>query len=74
MTIGMAVATVRAPPPTSPTTSEVVSDELCIRAVARMPMNRPVSGFEVAATSLSAIPSPNSRNADPRREMLRRKR
>ena len=46
MMTGIAVATGMVPPPTRATTSDVVVDEDCTRAVARMPTNRPISGFE----------------------------
>jgi len=59
MIIGIAYATGRTPPPTSPTMREVVVDELCTRLVARIPVNNPRKGFEYELISCSAKPLPN---------------
>ena len=74
MIMGMALATVRALLPTSPTTMEVVLEELWTTEVDRMPMKRPTMGFEVPAIKASAKPFPNSFIELPMRSMLRRKR
>jgi len=59
MTMGMAVGTVKTPPATRPTTIDVVEDEDWMRDVARIPMNKPTSGFVVVWIRFSAIPFPN---------------
>jgi hypothetical protein len=59
MMIGMAVGTVRAPPPTRPTTMDVVVEELWMTDVVKMPMNRPTKGLEVPLMRLSEKPLPN---------------
>jgi hypothetical protein len=60
MIIGMADAIGITPPPTSPTMREVIVDELCIKLVARIPVNNPRKGFEYEVISCSAKPFPNS--------------
>ena len=57
--MGMALATFNTPPPTNPTTIEVVEEDDCIRDVARVPMNNPTSGLVVVWISVVDIPFPN---------------
>ena len=56
MMMGTAFWMVKIPEATNPTTVQVVVDELCTRLVARMPMKRPTSGFEVVLIRRSANP------------------
>jgi len=74
MIMGIAYSTGRAPPPTSPTTREVVVDELCTRLVARIPVNNPTKGLEYELISCSAKPLPNNWKDTPMSLMLARKR
>ena len=48
---------------TRPTISDVVTDELCISVVARMPTMSPMNGFSVAAKNESNRPPPNDLKA-----------
>jgi hypothetical protein len=73
MTIGMAFVTVSTPPPTMPTTIDVVDDELCISDVAKTPINSPTKGFDVVAIRLSANSLPKILNEAPINPILRRK-
>jgi hypothetical protein len=57
-----------------PTTIEVVEDELWIREVAKMPINKPTNGLEVVAIRVSAKPLPKSFRDDPIKLMLSKKR
>jgi hypothetical protein len=47
ITIGTALSKFKAPPATSPTTMDVVVEELWIRLVATIPMSNPAKGLEV---------------------------
>jgi hypothetical protein len=69
----MAFETVSTPEPTIPTTIEVVVEELWIRLVASIPMNKPTKGLEVVFIRFSAKPLPKPLNAEPIRPMLTRK-
>ena len=64
--IGIAVSIVNAPPATSPTTSDVVVEELCIILVATIPIINPENGFVVILISVSANPCPNELNECPK--------
>ena len=66
MIIGTALDTVNVPAATKPTVIEVVTELDCIIAVANIPINRPVKGFEVELISILAKPEPK-----PLREQLR---
>jgi len=57
--MGIALATFKTPPPTIPTTIDVVVDDDCIKDVARIPINNPTKGFEVVWISVVANPFPN---------------
>ncbi len=57
--IGIALATFKTPPPTRPTTMDVVEEEDWIREVARIPINKPTSGLVVVCIRLVASPLPN---------------
>jgi hypothetical protein len=58
----------------SPTTIDVVVDELWITEVANIPINKPTTGFDVPAMSVSAKPFPNNFIEVLIRSMLKRKR
>jgi hypothetical protein len=64
--IGTALDTVNVPAATNPTVIEVVTELDCIIAVASIPMNRPVKGFEVELINTLAKPVPK-----PLREQLK---
>ena len=53
---------------------DVVEDELCIREVAKIPMNKPTIGLDVELISVSANPFPNNFKDDPIRSILNRNR
>jgi hypothetical protein len=66
MMIGMALDTVNVPAATNPTVIEVVTELDCIIAVASIPINSPVKGFEVELIKTLAKPAPK-----PLREALK---
>jgi hypothetical protein len=70
--MGIALGTVSTPPPTKPTTMEVVVEELWISEVASIPMNKPTSGLEVLVIRVSARSLPNIFIEVPIRSMLNR--
>jgi len=71
--IGMAASMERIPPPVRPTIIDVVVDELCIRLVARIPVNKPRKGFEYEPMIFSAKSLPNRWNDVPISLILTRK-
>jgi hypothetical protein len=62
------------PLPTRPTTIDDVVDEDCIIDVARIPINRPISGWEVVARRDLAKSLPNNLKASPKRDIDNMKR
>ena len=74
MTMGMALATFKAPPATRPTTMAVVEEEDWMIEVERIPINSPTSGLVVVAIRVSAKPSPNILSEAPMSSRLNRKR
>jgi hypothetical protein len=71
---GIAFRTVRASAATSPTTREVVVEELWIRAVAIMPTISPITGSVVLVIRASEKSFPKSLKAAPMSPMETRKR
>jgi hypothetical protein len=74
MMMGMALATFRAPPATSPTTMDVVNDEDWTMEVERIPTNSPIKGFVVVVIRASARPWPSILSDAPISSILNRKR
>jgi len=72
MIMGIAFEIVITPEPTIPTTIEVVVEEDCTMLVARMPIKRPMNGFDVALIRFSANSLPKPLNAVPIKPMLTR--
>jgi hypothetical protein len=70
--IGIALLTVKTPPPTIPTTIEVVEEELCIIDVERIPINNPTRGLEVVLIRVLAKSLPNNLREPPIKSMLKR--
>jgi hypothetical protein len=56
--IGMADPMSNTPPPTIPTTMEVVEDDDWITEVAKTPIKKPTNGLAVVSMRLSAKPRP----------------
>jgi hypothetical protein len=74
MIIGIALRIVKEPAATNPTTIEVVVEELWIKLVVRIPINKATKGLLVVRINSWATSLPKILKDVLKREMLRRKR